>query len=154
MVHRLLIAGIIMLGLGSMAGVSTAAGPSASPATLGRPGAPLPHPAPNITAPMASPAHALRAHFGPLARSRFKDRPQQFPTWWGYPPYEGSEYPPEYPVPIEGGAMTSAAYPPFENFSERSRPPVFHQPGCRTDVQKVPSARGGGEQTINVTRCY
>jgi hypothetical protein len=100
-----------------------------------------------------APPHALRGHFEPFARSRFKDRSQQFPPGWGYPPYGGDDYPPEYTAPSESGPVPSAAYPPFENFSERSRPPVFYQPGCRTDVQKVPSERGG-ETTVNVTRCY
>ena len=153
MIHRLLMAGVIMLGLGSMAEVSTAVGSSASPVTLVRPAAPLPHPAQSVRPPMSPPAHALRGHFRPFALSRFKDRSQQFPLSWGYPPYGEGAYPSDYTAPIDSGPVPYMAYPPFENFSERSRPPVFYQPGCRTEVQKVPSERGG-EATINVTRCY
>src|SRR5215472_5294623 len=153
MIHRMLMAGIVMLGVGPIAEVSTAAGRSASPLTPVRAGAPLPHPAQSVTAPMSPPAHAVRSHFGPFARSRFKDRAQQFPLWGGYPLGGVSAFPSDYEAPIESGAGPYMAYPPYENFSERSRPPVFYQPGCRTEVQKVPSARGG-EQSITVTRCY
>ena len=147
MIHRMLMAGIIMLGLGSMTEVATAAGRSASPLTLARPGVSTPHPAQNLTPPRSFPG-------GPFARSRFEHRPQQFPLWgWGYPPYGVSAYPSEYTAPIESGTVPYVSSPPFENFSERARPPVFYQPGCRTDVQRVPSTRGG-EQTITVTRCY
>ena len=69
------------------------------------------------------------------------------PWWWGY----GSDLPSYYPGEYAYGGFP---YPyPAENFSERSRPIVTYQPGCRTETQTVPS-EGGGERSINITRCY
>jgi hypothetical protein len=70
------------------------------------------------------------------------------PWWWGYESDLAGYYPAGYAAPY------GFAYPyPAENFSERSRPIVTYQPGCRTETQKVPS-EGGGERSINITRCY
>src|SRR5262245_13174638 len=103
MIHPMLMAGIILLGLSSTAEVSMAAGRSASPLALARPGAPSPHAAQNIAPRMSPAAHAFRRHFEPLALSRFNNRFQQFPLSWGYPSYDTSAYPPEYPAPTESG---------------------------------------------------
>jgi hypothetical protein len=72
------------------------------------------------------------------------------PLWWGFSSYVPSYDPSGYAAPY---AQPVYIYPPTENFSERSRPVVAYPPGCRTDIQKVPS-ESGGERTINVTRCY
>jgi hypothetical protein len=68
--------------------------------------------------------------------------------WWGYEPYVPFDYPFEY-----AGEEPLYAFPPGEDFSHRSRPVVFHEPGCRTDTQTVPS-QAGGERTIHIVRCY
>jgi hypothetical protein len=81
---------------------------------------------------------------------RFEHRLPGFPTWWGYASYPPDYYPSEYAAPY---GEVPYAYPSMENFSERSRPVVTYQPGCRTDTQKVPS-ESGGERSINITRCY
>jgi hypothetical protein len=94
---------------------------------------------------------AFPAHIRDFRMSRLRDhRGPRFPLWWGYAPYDPNYYPSEYAGPYE---VPSYAYPPTENFSERSRPVVAHPPECRTDTQKVPS-EAGGERTINITRCY
>ena len=71
-----------------------------------------------------------------------------FPLWWAGSYIPGYAY--QYADP---SGEVPYAYPPTENFSERSRPVVTYQPGCRTDTQQVPS-ESGGERTINITRCY
>ena len=82
---------------------------------------------------------------------RRADRRQPgFPLWWGYASYPPDYYPYEYAAPY---GDLPYAYPPMENFSERSRPVVAHPSECRTDIQKVPSETGG-EHAINITRCY
>jgi len=71
-----------------------------------------------------------------------------FPLWWA------GSYIPSYPYRYaDPSGEVPYAYSPMENFSERSRPVVTYQPGCRTDTQTVPS-EGGGERMINITRCY
>jgi hypothetical protein len=73
------------------------------------------------------------------------------PLWWDdNAPFASSYYPSEYGPPY---VEFPYGYPPFENFSERSRPIVNRPSECRTDSQKVPS-ESGGETMINITRCY
>jgi hypothetical protein len=94
--------------------------------------------------------------FGDRRVARFGDRRRfGFPQWWGYPPYVTSYYPSDYAAPYEDPpyAYPPTEYPPTENFSERPRPVVVYQSGCRTDTEKVPSATGG-EATVSVTRCH
>jgi hypothetical protein len=91
------------------------------------------------------------AHMRGFRMSRLQDlRRRELPLWWGYAPDYSNYYPSEYAAPY---AEPPYAYQPSADFSERSRPVVFYQPGCRTDTQKVPSETGG-ERTINITRCY
>jgi hypothetical protein len=103
----------------------------------------------SVRSSFASP-HSALAHMRDF-RTRLGDRRGErtgFPLWWS------GDYLPSYPY---GYADLSGevpyAYPPMENFSERSRPIVTHPPACRTDTQTVPS-ESGGERTINITRCY
>jgi hypothetical protein len=92
----------------------------------------------------------LPAHMRDFRMARPGDRRggPGVPLWWA------GSYLPSYPYGyVDPSGENPYAYPPMENFSERSRPVVTYQPGCRTDTQKVPS-EGGGERTINITRCY
>jgi hypothetical protein len=97
----------------------------------------------------ASP-HSALAHVRDFRTVRPGDhhRDTGFPVWW-----TGS-YLPSYPYGyVDPSGEVPYAYPPLENFSERSRPVVTYQRACRTDSQTVPS-ESGGERTINITRCY
>jgi hypothetical protein len=83
-----------------------------------------------------------------MARPGDRRGGQGFPLWWA------GAYVPSYPYGYADPSWEGAYdYPPMANFSERSRPVVTYQPGCRTDTQTVPS-ESGGERTINITRCY
>src|SRR6266567_6553162 len=147
MFHRIL-AGIVVLGFGSMAEMSAAADGrlARSSFPLVSPGQPLPPPAPAFVPPQA---RGFRAHIGAFGFGH-NTHFLRFRPWWGAPPYVSSgDAPWDDAAPV---GSIPLAYPPFENFSERSRPPVFYRPGCRTDTQKVPS-ESGGEVTINITRC-
>jgi hypothetical protein len=152
---RILAASIVVFGIGAMiASVETSArsgGFIAAP-SLGARSA--------VRSSIATPffAHPFRPERVPGAFSKRLDafrmsregerRGPGFPLWWGYPSYLPSYYPSEYSAPYG-----EFPYPPTENFSERSRPIVTYQPGCRTETQKVPS-EAGGERSINITRCY
>jgi len=139
MTSRMFAASIITLGIGAMfAPVETSAGSGgfiAAPSLAAR-GAP----------PVARtfPPHRIIGAF-PTHR-----RGSGFLPGWGYASSVPSYYPPEYTAPY---GTFPYAYPPTENFSERSRPVAAHPPECHTDTQKVPSETGG-ERTINITRCY
>jgi hypothetical protein len=157
MTSRLFAASIVLLGIGSMI----------SPAeTLARSGGFVAAPSlPARGAARPSVSASFFAHTSPRLRMtgefpghmrgfrmsrRFDHRQPDFPLWWGYGSYPTDYYPYDYGAPV-GEAPYS--YSPMENFSERSRPVVTYQPGCRTDTQKVPS-ESGGERSINITRCY
>jgi hypothetical protein len=77
-----------------------------------------------------------------------RHRDTGFPLWWA------GSYLPSYPYGYaDPTGEVPHAYPLMENFSERSRPVVIHEPSCRTDAKTVPS-ESGGERTINITRCF
>src|SRR5260370_34891699 len=149
-------ASIVLLGIGSMvAPVETSAasgGLIAAPSLSARGGV-----RPSVRAPRSGhrslPQQMTRefsAHIRGFRMSRLGDhRGPGFPLWWGYGSDVPYDYPSEYAVPYE----QQYGYPSADGFSERSRPVVFYQPGCRTDTQTVPSETGD-ERTINVTRCY
>ena len=157
MTSRMFAASIVALGIGAMvAPVETSAGSGgliAAPSLSARGAV---HP--SVAAP--SFAHtslrrgmtgAFPTHVDGFRMSRPGDRRGPgFPMWWGYAPSVPNYYPSEYVAPT---GESPYAYPPTENFSERSRPVVTHPPECRTDTQTVPS-ESGGERTINITRCY
>jgi hypothetical protein len=99
--------------------------------------------------------NGFRAPMNRLRFSQFRGPHERaFPFWWTYgsgaPYYYPDYYPPEYPPSNEPHAT---AYPPIENYPPQRQPVVTHEPGCRTDTQKVPS-EAGGEATINIVRCY
>jgi len=156
MTSRMFAASIVLLGVGSMvAPTVTWAG---SGGFIAAPLVPAGGAArPSISTRVFGPTSArLRlagesARLGDFRLSRRVDRRQPgFPMWWGYAPYPTDYYPSEYAA--QYGAWPFG-YPPMENFSERSRPVVTYQPGCRTDTEKVPS-ESGGEHDITITRCY
>jgi hypothetical protein len=144
---------MLVLGFGTMAGIPVAAEGAGVRASLPlvNPGQPIAPQAPL----MASPATGFRTHFGAFGTFGHNGHFQRYP-WWGFagtgPIYYPSDYTPPVP-PVESFPAPYPAYPPYENFSERSRPPVYYQPGCHTDTQTVPS-EAGGERTITITRCY
>jgi hypothetical protein len=153
MTSRIVAASIFLLGIGSIvAPVETSAGSGglvtapalAAPASI-RPflGAPP-------SAHMSMPPRMSREFPARIRDFRLSRLGLGFPLWWGYPSYVPNYYPSDYTLPYE---VPPYAYPPIDNFSERSRPVVAHPPECRTDTQKVPSETGG-ERTINITRCY
>jgi hypothetical protein len=150
-------ASIVLLGVGAMiAPVETSAGsgglivaPSLSARGAVRPSVGAPRFA--HTSLRQGMTREFPAHIRGFRISRLGDhRRPGFPLWWGYGSYDPNYYPSEYAAPYE---EPSYAYPSTDNFSERSRPMVIYQPGCRTETQEVPSETGG-ERTINVTRCY
>ena len=176
MTSRMFAASIVLLGIGSMiAPVETSArsggliaAPSLSARGAVRPSVAatpsvrtsLPH---GMTGEFRARTGEFRAHTGEFRAhirdfrmrdfrfARFGDRRRfGFSPWWGYAPYPTDYYPSEYAA--QYGAWPFG-YPPMENFSERSRPVVTYQPGCRTDTEKVPS-ESGGEHSITITRCY
>ena len=153
MIFRILAAGIVVLGVATMgAPVETSArsggfvsAPSLGARSFARP---------VVATPFS--AHAFRPqamrrldgfHMARLAERQSAERQSPgSPWWWGYGSDLSGYYPAEYAY--------GYPYPyPAENFSERSRPIVTYQPGCRTETQKVPS-EAGGERSINITRCY
>ena len=154
MIFRILAASIVVLGITTMAApveTSARSGGFVSGSSLGA----RSFVQPAIATPFS--AHAFRPepmrqfnglHFARQAERQSAERQSPgSPWWWGY----GSDLPSYYPA---GYAYGGFPYPyPAENFSERSRPIVTYQPGCRTETQKVPS-EGGGERSINITRCY
>jgi hypothetical protein len=154
MTSRIFAAGIVVFAIGAMvAPVETSArsgGFIAAPSFAAR-GAVRP----SVAAPSSARAFMPQRMTGgiPTIRgfhvSRLRDhRGSDFPPPWG-DAYVPNYYPSEYAVPYEDRPY---AYP-AENFSERARPIVTYQPGCRTATQTVPSETGG-ERTINITRCY
>jgi hypothetical protein len=174
MTSRMFAASIVLLGIGSMiAPVETSArsggliaAPSLSARGAVRPSVAAP-PAARTSLPQGM-TGGFRAHTGEFRAhirdfrtrdfrmARFGDRRRfGFPPWWGYAPYFTSYYPSDYGAPYDDPpyAYPPAASPPTENSSERPRPVVVYQSGCRTDTEKVPSATGG-EATVSVTRCH
>jgi hypothetical protein len=147
-------ASIVLLGIGSMV---------APAETSARSGGFVSAPARGAARPSVSTPISVRpswpqrmtgefpAHIGAFRMSRRFDRHQPgFPLWWGYGSYPPDYYPYEYGSPY---GDLPYPYPQTDGFSERSRPVVIYQPGCRTDTQKV-SSESGGERSINITRCY
>ncbi len=157
MTSRIFAASIVVFGIGAMAvPVESSAGSGgfiAAPSLAAR-GAVRP----SVATPSSAHAFMPRGMTGGISAnirgfrmSRPGDRRgSRFPPPWGYASYAPIYYPSEYAVPYEDRPY---AYPPIENFSERARPVVTYQPGCRTATQTVPS-EAGGERTINITRCY
>jgi hypothetical protein len=148
---------IVLLGIGSMvAPAETSArsgGFSAAPAIPARgAGRSLVSTSFSVrTFPRLRTTGEFPAHMGDFRASRRVDHRQPgFPLWWGYTPYPTDYHPYEY-----GSSNGDLPYPyaQTDGFSERSRPVVTYQPGCRTDTQKV-SSESGGERSINITRCY
>jgi len=104
-------------------------------------------------------SNGFHAPMNRLRFARFRGPHERgFPFWWTYasgapyyyPVYYPDYYPPEY---LPSDEPPATAYPPIENYPPQSRPVVTHEPGCRTDTQKVPS-EASGEATINIVRCY
>jgi hypothetical protein len=138
------IAAVVTLGIGTMIApdqASARAGGFVAASSLSAHG--------SVRSSFASP-HSALGHMRDFRMAHPGDRHvgTGFPLWWagGYLP----SYPYGYADPF---GEVPHAYPLMENFSERSRPVVIYQPGCRTDSQTVPSETGG-ERTINITRCY
>ncbi len=154
MIFRIFAAGIVVLGVATMAApveTSARSGGFVSASSLGA----RSFARPAIVTPFSG--HAFRPegmrplngfHMARQAERHSAERQSPgSPWWWG----DGSDLTSYYPA---GYAYGGFPYPyPAENFSERSRPIVTYQPGCRTDTQKVPS-ESGGERSINITRCY
>jgi hypothetical protein len=150
MIFRIFAASIVVLGIVTMAApveTSARSGGFVSASSLGA----RSFARPAIVTPFSG--HAFRPEgMRPfLARQAERQSAERHspgsPWWWG----GGSDFPSYYPA---GYAYGGFPYPyPAENFSERSRPIVTYQPGCHTESQKVPS-EGGGERSINITRCY
>jgi hypothetical protein len=154
MIYRVLAASIVVLGIATMAApveTSARSGGFVSGSSLGarsfvRPAIVTPF-SPHIFRPDGM-RQFNSFHLARQAERQSAERQSPgSPWWWGY----GSDLPSYYPGEYAYGGF---AYPyPAENFSERSRPIVTYQPGCRTETQKVPS-ESGGERSINITRCY
>ncbi len=150
MIFRIFAAGIVVLGIGTLAApveTSARSGGFVAASSLGA----RSFVRPSIATPFS--AHTFRPEgmrqMNGFHMSRERERQSPGSPWWGYASYLPSYYPSDYAAPYAG-----FAYPyPTENFSERSRPIVTYQPGCRTETQKVPS-ESGGERSINITRCY
>jgi hypothetical protein len=150
MISRIFAAGIGVLGIATMmAPVETSARPGGfvAASSLGA----RSFVRPSIATPFS--AHTFRPQrmrqINGFHMSREGERQSPGFPWWGY----ASDFPGYYPSEY---AATYGGFPypyPIENFSERSRPIVTYQPGCRTETQVVPS-EGGGERSINITRCY
>jgi hypothetical protein len=149
MIHRIVAAGIALLGAGCLAAplaISAGINPgssgrfAATSLPLVNPGHPIPNP--------PSPPHsgAFHQHFAFKSFRRHEGFVPNTPLWWGYAGSGPTYYPPVATVPVE---TTIFDLPP----QERSRPPVAYEPGCRTDAVTVPS-ESGGHRTINITRCY
>ncbi len=107
-------------------------------------------PLPSARGPIRSsfaPLHSAFAHMREFRTARPGDRhgDTSFPLGWANVPSYAFQY-------ADPSGEIPYSYPPTENFSERSRPVVTYQPGCRTDTQQVPS-ESGGERTIRITRC-
>ena len=148
MISRIFAAGIGVLGIATMAApVETSARPGGfvAASSLGA----RSFVRPSIATPFS--AHTFRSErmrqINGFHLSREAERQSPGSPWWGDASDLPSYYPSGYAVPYGGLPY------PIENFSERSRPMVFYQPGCRTETQMVPS-EGGGERSITITRCY
>jgi hypothetical protein len=154
MIYRMLAASIVVLGVGAMVApietsarpggfISAPSLPAAGGARAAGAGARFAHMAPR---------HAMAGSFawrvnGSRREGARDHRERGFAAWPGY-----AYYPSGYAVSSEPPPYGYPAYPP-DYWEERSRPVVTYQPGCRTDVQTVPS-ESGSARTINVTRCY
>jgi hypothetical protein len=157
MSSRILKAGIVVLGVGAMVAPVAASAESgglvAAPSLVARSAV-----SPSFATPLfshRSPAPGMSGEFPRHMRGLRMSEPGDrrgpgFPLWWGFGSSVPNYYPSAYVAPYVAAPY---AYPPLENFSERSRPVVARPPECRTDTQKVPSETGG-ERTINITRCY
>jgi hypothetical protein len=151
MFSRIFAAGIGVLGIATtVAPVETSARPGgfAAASSLGSRGFVRPSIARRFSAHTFRPEGMRQINDFHMSREGERQSPGS-PWWWGY----GSDFPGYYP---SGYAAPYGEFPypyPAENFSERSRPIVTYEPGCRTETQTVPS-EGGGERSINITRCY
>ena len=151
MIFRIFAAGIVVLGIGTMAApveTSARSGGFVAASSLGARSFVRPSSAAPFSAHTFRPGGVRQLNGFHMSREGEHQGPGS-PWWWGYASDLPSYYPAEYAVPY-------GAHPyPYQtqNFSERSRPIVTYQPGCRTETQKVPS-EGGGERSINITRCY
>jgi hypothetical protein len=153
MTSRMFAASVVLLGIGAMvAPVETSAGSVglvAGPSLSAR-GAVRPFVGPPPSTHTSLLPGLLREFPGHMRDFRVSRFGPGFPLWWGYAFDVPNYYPSEYAAPYE---VPPYAYPPTEDFSERSRPVVAHPPECHTDTQRVPS-EAGGERTINITRCH
>jgi hypothetical protein len=150
-------AGVLAIGIGATALPTDAwagtGGHVAAPSFMAR----SPHVAVSPVRPLVRKPvnNGFRVPMNRLRFSQFRGPHERgFPFWWTYgsgaPYYYPDYYPPEYPPSNEPPAT---AHPPIENYPPQRQPIVTHEPGCRTDTQKVPS-EAGGEATINIVRCY
>jgi len=151
MIFRVFAAGMVVLGIGTMAapvGTSARPGGFVAASSLGARSFVRAAIATQLSAHTFRPEGMRQLNGFHMSRQAERQGPGS-PWWLGYGSDLPGYYPAEYAAPY--GAFP---YPyPTENFSERSRPIVSYQPGCRTETQKVPS-EGGGERSINITRCY
>jgi hypothetical protein len=150
MLHRMTAAGIALLGacclaapLAISAGMNAGmnAGMSGRPAApslpLVDPGKPIPNPPPQ--------SGGNHQHFAFRSFRHHEGAEPGTPLWWGAAGY--------YPqVESEPSEAPGYVYLP-RDFTDRPRPQVLYQPGCRTDTVTVPS-ESGGQRAINITRCY
>jgi len=153
MTLRAFAAGIFALGIAAIPSSNSwaAAGGhvAAAPAFAAR-GAPVAHSSSLMAHPRINGGFHFRVgEMRGFRFSRLRDRfAPGFPFWWGYAaagPYDDpADYGQTYGIP-------TVAYPPFQGFPQQ--PVTPHVPDCRTDSQTVPS-EGGGQRTINITRCY
>ena len=154
MTLRAFAAGILAFGIGATPSSDSWAAPggghvAAAPAFAAR-GAPVMRSSPRMAHPRMNSGFQFRvgAMHG-FGFSRFRDRlTPGFPFWWGYAAAGPYDYPADYVQPY---GTPTVAYPPFEGFPRQ--PVTPHVPDCHTDSQTVPS-EGGGQRTINITRCY
>jgi len=154
MTLRALAAGILVFGIGAIPSSDSWAAPgghvAAAPA-FAAPGAPVMRSSPLMAHPRMNGAFHFRvgAMHG-FRFSRFRDRfAPGFPSWWGYASAGPYDDPADY---VQTYGTPTVAYPPFQGFPQ-TQPLTPHVPECRTDSQTVPS-EGGGQRTINITRCY
>jgi hypothetical protein len=150
MFFRIFAAGIVVLGIATMAApIETSARPGGfvAASSLGARSFVRPSIATAFSAHTFRPEGMRQINGFHMWREAERQSPGS--PWWSDASYLPSYYPSGYAAPYGG-----FPYPyPAENFSERSRPIVTYQPGCRTETQMVPS-EGGGERSINITRCY
>ena len=153
MTLRAFAAGILAFGIGAIPSSDSWAAPgghfAAAPAFAAR-GAPIAPSSPLMAHPRVNGGFHFRVDgMRGFRFSRSRDRfAPGFPFWWGYAAAGPYDYPADYVQPY---GTPTVAYPPFEGFPRQ--PVTPHVPDCHTDSQTVAS-EGGGQRTINITRCY